>query len=120
MTAQALCIIIAVSLIGCSSLRSNDPSVVARVERHGIVYCNIYMADESISEYRDAVELDPKTKEVFAQIDAEVEAALVDNSHRGKIGFVHTFWAEKKKILKQKYKITWRSPGELNPLISYD
>ncbi len=36
------------------------------------------------------------------------------------LGSCHTIWALKKRILKEKYGITWYSPAELNPEIKYD
>ena len=36
------------------------------------------------------------------------------------LGCCHTIWALQKRILKEKYGITWYSPDELNPEIIYD
>jgi len=30
------------------------------------------------------------------------------------------FWGEKKRILKEKYGINWKTPAELNPETMYD
>ena len=36
------------------------------------------------------------------------------------IGFCHIYWARKKELLKQIYKIDWKTPAELNPSIDFD
>jgi hypothetical protein len=30
------------------------------------------------------------------------------------------FWAEKKRILNQKYGINWKTPPEMNPEVIFD
>ena len=76
-------------------------------------------------EYYDKVE---KTKEYRACVEevekqAEIEARKNMRELTGKewgIGYCHMFWIAKKKILKEKYNIDWRSPAEMNPEIIYD
>ena len=36
------------------------------------------------------------------------------------LGSCHRIWALQKRILKEKYGITWYSPSELNPDIKFD
>ena len=36
------------------------------------------------------------------------------------LGSCHTLWALQKRILKEKYGITWYTPAELHPEIKYD
>ena len=36
------------------------------------------------------------------------------------LGSCHTLWALQKRILKEKYDITWYTPAELNPDIKFD
>ena len=38
----------------------------------------------------------------------------------GQLGSCHTLWALQKRILKEKYGITWYTPAELNPDIKFD
>jgi hypothetical protein len=66
----------------------------------------------------DPQESDPKLRAVFSAADAAAERR-VGNVKRDE-QFVFRFWAEKKKILRQKFAIDWRTPGELNPHIAYD
>lgn len=68
----------------------------------------------------DPVENDPRYAEVFAKIDAEVDALLKDHPSRGSEGFCHVIWATKKGLLKERYGIEWRSPDEMNPHVIFD
>lgn len=68
----------------------------------------------------DPVEDDPRYAEVFKNIDDEVKALLADHPQRGGEGFVNIYWGTKKDLLKRKYGIDWRSPGELNPHVLFD
>lgn len=70
--------------------------------------------------YYDPVEDDPNYAEVFSKIDAEVKTALDLPTKRSGRGYVHIFWGTKKRILKQKYNIDWRTPAELNPWVIFD
>ena len=36
------------------------------------------------------------------------------------MGFCHTYWAFKKRILKEKFNIDWKTPQELNPDVMFD
>lgn len=71
-------------------------------------------------ERHDAVELDPRYKEIFSLIDDEVNQTLKNNKYRGSLGFIHIFWHTKEQILLRKYGIKWRSPADLNPSTCYD
>ncbi len=68
----------------------------------------------------DPIEDDPKYKNAFDAIDTEVDEILKDDPWRGHTGFGHVFWNTKKKLLKEKYGIDWRSPREMNPHIIFD
>ncbi len=70
--------------------------------------------------YYDPVEDDPRYVEVFSTIDTEVKTALELPAKQGSRGSVHIFWETKKRILKQKYNIDWRTPAELNPWVIFD
>lgn len=96
----------------CESVTANDsqaePPVVqpGDKKRSGLAY--------------DPVEDDPRHTGVFRTIDDEVKALLADDPHRGGEGFVNIYWRTKKDLLKRKYGIDWRSPGELNPHVLFD
>lgn len=36
------------------------------------------------------------------------------------LGFCHAVWDIKKRLLKEKYDINWKSPSDLNPEINFD
>lgn len=66
----------------------------------------------------DKKEDDPKYK---SQIDAATKDAEEECKHiKGKMGYCHAFWGAKKRILKEKYHIDWKSPAELNRGIKFD
>ena len=56
---------------------------------------------------------------------AEAKKMLYENPERAaelfiQLGSCHTLWTLQKRILKEKYNITWYSPSELNPDIKFD
>ncbi len=68
----------------------------------------------------DPVEDDPRYAEVFARIDEEVKALVADDPRRGEMGFCHVQWAVKKRLLREKYGIEWRTPDEMTPQVICD
>lgn len=66
----------------------------------------------------DSQEYQAEFKSAFAESDLEAERAVA-NTLRNE-NFIFKFWAIKKKILKAKHSISWSSPSELNPSISYE
>ena len=63
----------------------------------------------------DPIEDDPAFR---ADLDAAAEAArleLIDHPMNGQNGFCHVFWASKKRILKERFGIDWRTPVEMDP-----
>jgi hypothetical protein len=69
---------------------------------------------------RDPIEDDPKFKAVIEVVMSEVMAELADHPWKDKLGFCHVIWGTKKRILKEKHGIEWRSPREMNPMNFYD
>ena len=64
---------------------------------------------------------------IMAQVDKEVAAhfasiprEFANHPMPGDLGFCHVFWAEKKRILKEKYGIDWKTPAEQNPGLCID
>ncbi len=70
--------------------------------------------------YYDPIEEDPRYAEVFSKIDAEVDEALGITTKGGGRGYIHVIWETKKRLLKHKYNIDWRTPAELNPHVMFD
>ena len=66
---------------------------------------------------RDSVE---ETKE-YQQIEEALEKELSElMKNISGLGSCHFYWANKKRILKEKYGIDWQSPAELNSHICFD
>lgn len=38
----------------------------------------------------------------------------------GKLGYCHLIWCKRKRILKEKYNIDWKTPAEMNPDVIFD
>lgn len=55
----------------------------------------------------------------------EAKSLMPDNPERAanvleQLGCCHRLWSLQKRILKEKYGITWHTPAELNPDIIFD
>lgn len=70
---------------------------------------------EKTKEYKACVEETEKQ----AKIEARKDMLELTGKEWGK-GYCHMFWIAKKKILKEKFGIDWRTPAEMNPWIIYD
>ena len=55
-----------------------------------------------------------------AKTEKEVDDMLKSHPVYKQIGYCHLFWEKKRKILKDRYGIEWRSPSELNPETDFD
>lgn len=68
-------------------------------------------AEEDETEYTD----------YYLLIEREMETLV--RAETGKcdlMGFCHIYWRAKKKVLREKYGIVWRSPADRYPEISFD
>ena len=69
---------------------------------------------------------DPESMKVsMSKIIEEAKRLLPSNPEQAaelfmQLGSCHTLWALQKRILKEKYGITWYTPAELHPDIRYD
>ncbi len=70
-------------------------------------------------ELKDRVELTPEYKRVEVEVDREVQKEVDDSGITG-LGTCHLYWKIKKRILRERYGIDWRSPSEMNPWTIYD
>ncbi|MDD2337170.1 MAG: BPTI/Kunitz-type proteinase inhibitor domain-containing protein [Geobacteraceae bacterium] len=104
------------TLVECQALCEEFPSNGNRADTSGIEP----IEKKRSGLYYDPVEDDPRYAEVFKTIDDEVKKVLADYPQRGGRGSVTIYWETKKSLLKQKYGIDWRSPGELNPQVIFD
>lgn len=66
----------------------------------------------------DPQEDDPLIK---AKIEEARQQALRNLAEVPQVrGFCHQLWAKQKRILREKYNIDWKTPGEMNPYIWFD
>nr|MDO8112043.1 hypothetical protein [Candidatus Sigynarchaeota archaeon] len=71
----------------------------------------------------DPIEDDPKIREIIAAADKEAEKLVkkrFKQVKKGQRGYCHVFWGVKQQVLREKYKIEWKSPSDLNPDTRYD
>jgi hypothetical protein len=104
-------------LVGCTILLASPPPVFASdpvIHETAIRQARPRLAGEQF----DHQERDPRLRGMFAAADAEAERAVANVPRDQK--FVFRFWAAKKRVLKDKYGIIWRTPAEINPTIAYD
>lgn len=64
----------------------------------------------------DIQERDPKLKKIFKEAEqgALQELSTRLNMRSYKKGYRSAFWNEKKRILKEKYNIDWKTLAEMN------
>lgn len=68
----------------------------------------------------DPIEDEPIYREAFAIAEAEAEIIAESKGVLGHFGWCHILWAEKTRILQEKFGITWFSLQEMNPHICFD
>ena len=66
----------------------------------------------------DPIEDTAEYKAVIKDVEKELDKLLKDKP-KG-MGFCHIYWYEKKRILKEKYGINWKSPALMNPRVIFD
>jgi hypothetical protein len=74
---------------------------------------------DKLGLFYDPIEDDPDAAPLIRQADREAR----EKSDRGPqmpLGQCHVFWAIKKRILKEKYGIDWKTPKEMNPKTAFD
>lgn len=68
----------------------------------------------------DSIEDKEEYKEVFQKVKIEVEKKLNDKGIKRGLGYIHVYEKHKKKLLKEKYGIEWKTTQEMNPEIRID
>ena len=66
----------------------------------------------------DPIEDDPLMQIVLELADEEAHAELAPQE-RGFL-YCHPFWTAKKRILREKYQVVWKSPSDMNPSVDFD
>ena len=71
--------------------------------------------------FHDIQERDPKLKKIFKEAEQEAlkELSKRFNMRSYKKGYCRAFWNEKKRILKEKYNIDWKTLEEMNPDVQF-
>ena len=68
----------------------------------------------------DSIEDKEEYKEIFQKVKIEVGKMLNDKGVKRGLGYIHIFESHKKKILKEKYGIEWKTTQEMNQDIRID
>lgn len=81
--------------------------------------------DPRVAIERIKKEAQQKIDNIMQEADFEIsahEAAIELENHpfKGEMGFCHIYWPTRKRILKEKYNIDWKTPPEENPGVLYD
>ena len=65
----------------------------------------------------DIKELDPRLRKIFKEAEQEAiqELSKKLNIRSSKKTYCYAFWNEKKRVLKERYSIDWKTLAELNP-----
>jgi len=73
-------------------------------------------------EKYDPLEDTPEYLAIQEELDKEIQAKIKEDGFPDRVfhGYCHVYWERKKKILKEKYNMEWKSPAELNPYIIFD
>lgn len=65
----------------------------------------------------DPIELTDEYLKIELELDRCIRMEIGEGGYRG---YCHRYWGTKKKILKEKYGIEWKSPADMNPGIIFD
>lgn len=59
-------------------------------------------------------------REIEKEVDARAKQLATEQHGSIRLGYCHTFWSIKKKILMEDYGIDWQTPADLNPEVCFD
>ena len=68
----------------------------------------------------DPIEDDPKFRPILDRAGQEADQELAAKGITRGFGYCNSYWPVKKRILKVKYGIDWRTPAEMNPDWAFD
>jgi hypothetical protein len=71
-----------------------------------------------LSSRVDPIDEHPVYAIVRERVNAQVEEELRD--YPKGLGYCHTYWKTKKRIMKEQYQLDWKSPAELNSNTIFD
>lgn len=80
-----------------------------------------YPEDEDGIKY-DPIEKSQKYRKVIKEVEKEAEKIIEERfpGLKNQLGYCYSFWDEKKRILKEKHGIDWKTPAELNLSTLFD
>lgn len=70
--------------------------------------------------FYDPIEDEPEYATAFATAADEAKASVQIQGLANRRGSSHLLWAEKAKILRERFDIQWFSPREMNPFVTFD
>ena len=81
-----------------------------------------YCCEDYGKTYSDPIELTKQYLDIQPELEAKIKAKMVEKFGTDDIGMGTCifYWGFKQEILKKKYGIEWKSPGELNPNVIFD
>ena len=68
----------------------------------------------------DPIEDNEELREIFNNVDSKIERYLKEKGIEKGLGYIHIFDKYKKKVLKERYNIDWKTTQEMNPNIIID
>lgn len=68
----------------------------------------------------DPIEDDLKVRPILDRAGREADQELAAKGITRGCGYCNYYWPVKKRILKEKYGIDWRTPAEMNPDWAFD
>jgi hypothetical protein len=66
----------------------------------------------------DPNENEPELQAIFRAAEKQTDEELKGEPRE--LGFIHRYWNTKKRILKEKHNLYWRTPAEMNPNVRFD
>ncbi|MBX7114079.1 MAG: hypothetical protein K1X64_07065 [Myxococcaceae bacterium] len=99
------------------SEHKTDPHAPAQSLEH-IAAHDVKTEPGGLVALRDPIEDDPRYLAVIASVDVEVQALVTAEKKAHpevKVGWAHSEWAHKKRLLKERHGLDWKTPLEMNP-----
>lgn len=91
---------------------------IKQIEEEYKEYANIIIAKINYKSLKvDEVEFTPKFIKFFESFSEEVEIRL---EREGDIHLVYQRWSIMQEILRERYRIEWKTPKEMNPNVMFD
>ena len=81
------------------------------------------LKNEARASYENSIKTDPIEREedflsIRYELEKEIDQILLSQEDQD-TPFCLRYWKEKKRVLKEKYSLNWKTPAELNPQINF-